>query len=255
MHRSDERPIPAGPFLGPCEPFDAGAAEVVALTAAFHPDRFEQRHYARLGVPFPPALKGATRKRRAEHLAGRALAQAALRLAGEPVAPISIGPGGAPVWPGGAAGAISHASGRAMCVLRPGGGCVGADTEVLAEGRALRAIRRLVFSADDAARSEASDGLEGDVRTTLLFSAKETLFKLLYPTVGRSFGFACATLIAPARDGRMVLRLARALHPALPEGARFEVRYTVGRTHVTTWAMLSKHPEASRATSNGRSCR
>ena len=63
-------------------------------------------------------------------------------------------------------------------------------------------------------------------RFTVAFSAKESLYKCLAPTVGAFFGFEDARVLEASAE-RVRLRLERTLHPALPAGALFDVRWAL----------------------------
>lgn len=133
--------------------------------------------------------------RRRDFCLGRTAAHRALRALGHPVVPIPIGPGRAPLWPPGVVGSISHAGGSAVAAVARGGAgdargpgdlrgvaALGLDLEVI---RPLEAgVASLI--ADTAERA----WIGGDAaRLILLFSAKESIFKALYPLHGAFFDF------------------------------------------------------------------
>lgn len=212
-------------------------AEGLLLHARFDPEGFEPGLFAALGVTLPDSLHSALPKRQAEFLAGRALARLALLQSGATQTHIPIGPDRAPVWPPGFSGSLSHARGHAACLVRQGPALVGVDVETLLQGNALRAVRQLSCTASDRALIDAAGWPEGALET-LVFSAKETLFKLLYPVVRRHFGFAAARLVAPPEAGLITLALTETLHPDLPEGRRFALHFRLCEDHVLSWATL-----------------
>ena len=207
------------------------------LHARFDPDSFDPTLFEALGVALPDSLQTALPKRQAEFLAGRALARQALLQLGATHTTIAIGPDRAPVWPPGFAGSISHARGHAACLVRPGAALVGVDVETLLQAKPLRAVRQLSCTPADRAVIDAAQWPEGALET-LVFSAKETLFKLLYPMVRRHFGFACARLMAPPQAGQITLELTETLHPDLPKGRHFALNYLLAEDHVLSWATL-----------------
>jgi 4'-phosphopantetheinyl transferase EntD len=121
------------------------------------------------------SMARASAARLAEFTAGRLAARRALQAAGVPVAAIPRGTDRAPVWPRGLRGSISHAGGLAVAVVATDGQSPGLDLEPLCDlDPALGAeIRR----PDE----------DGDLLR--LFSAKEAVFKALYPLTGVLFGF------------------------------------------------------------------
>ena len=77
------------------------------------------------------AIARAVPKRRREFATGRGCARAALNRLGEPPVPILRGPQGAPLWPAGVVGSITHCDGyRAAAVARTSDiATVGLDAE------------------------------------------------------------------------------------------------------------------------------
>ncbi|WP_376870760.1 4'-phosphopantetheinyl transferase [Albirhodobacter sp. R86504] len=226
--------------FSPCHPTP------VLLRARFHIERFDPALFDALECPCPASLHTAALKRRAEFLAGRAMAKAALEACALPSPEIPIGLDRAPIWPTGATGSISHARGHCAAVAMPAARpnvALGVDIEAFANPRAATAIRKIALTPVDHAALKAHSAPPDaeDRLATLIFSAKETLFKTLYPTVRAHFGFDAAAVaqLAPAGDaaqtGTLTLRLTRALHPTLPAGAAFAVRFTLRDDHLLTW--------------------
>lgn len=123
--------------------------------------------------------------RRAAFLAGRLAAARALRRAGAPAGPVGRAADGAPVWPAGWLGSITHDRGRALAVL-----CRATPTR-LAQGRT---IPRLGIDLEDLTRTETARAAaqlclspeERDLFATEAavigaFSMKEAVFKAMAP--------------------------------------------------------------------------
>jgi len=142
-------------------------------------------------VEHPPQLDHAVPKRRLEFAAGRHCAVRALRRL-EPSwteGAITIGEQGAPAWPAGIVGAITHGHGFAAAAVartRDALG-VGVDTERVMDPSTVQEI------ATDVATPRELDALRADLDAvtllTVVFSAKESLYKCLYPLVRRFFDF------------------------------------------------------------------
>ncbi len=128
--------------------------------------------------------------RREAFALGRVAARRALRLLGHPEVPILPGPDRAPRWPPGLLGSITHAAGLAAAVVAPitctGG--VGLDIEDMTRIPDTK-IARLVSDRDE--RRWIGGRTE---RLVSLFSAKESIFKALYPQHGAYFGFEAVHL-------------------------------------------------------------
>jgi enterobactin synthetase component D len=214
---------------------------------------------ARRGLPFgvgvgirrgadgpPPALfaaeegclgPNAAPRRRLFFALGRAAARDALAELGVPPVAIGCGPGGEPLWPEHIVGAISHTGDLAIAIVgwQTDYAGLGVDVELLSPGLSARASRlvctpsEMVWTADDGSNS----------RRTMLFSAKEAVFKALYPIERVWLGFSDADLRwQPARcafEARLLKRASR----AYPSGSVLEVGCTVTDAEVlsTTYAL------------------
>ncbi|MGO1054884.1 4'-phosphopantetheinyl transferase family protein [Crossiella sp. CA198] len=145
-------------------------------------------------------------KRRAEFTAARWCARQALAALGEPPAPILPDERGAPQWPTGFVGSITHCAGyRAAAVARSTDAhSLGIDAEPnepLPEG-VLEAVslpeERTMLRRLGVDRSVSWD--------RLLFSAKESVYKAWYPHARKMLGFDEARL-AIAADGTFTATL------------------------------------------------
>jgi 4'-phosphopantetheinyl transferase EntD len=148
--------------------------------------------------PFPEEASIVARavdKRRREFVTARLCARAGLRRLGLPPAPILPGERGAPGWPVGVVGSMTHCAGyRAAAVARATDvATLGIDAEVndvLPDG-----------VLDMVARPEDHIGLRRLPRTAapvcwdrLLFSAKESVYKAWFPVARRWLGFEQAVV-------------------------------------------------------------
>ena len=194
------------------------------------------------GMAVPGSLAPAVMKRKVEFAAGRYCARAALHEQGcQGHAPLAIGPGRAPLWPAGYLGSISHAHGLAIAAAasRTNLSGVGIDIE-----RPLKKDVAQSFVAQMARSAEMeiglSAGLDFEHWATLVFSAKESLYKALYPQVGRCFNFHDVEVWRlQTRARRIDLRLVTTISPHCPKGAEFTVRYTYIDSLVATLCLLS----------------
>jgi 4'-phosphopantetheinyl transferase EntD len=147
-------------------------------------------------------------ERRREFTTGRACARTALSGLGLPDVPILADAHGAPRWPAGVVGSITHCAGyRCAAVARTTDiRAIGVDAEPNEQlpGDVLDAI----CGADERARLQGlAAGLPGICWDRLLFSAKESVYKAWYPVTGRRIGFEDADVTISALDGRFCARL------------------------------------------------
>lgn len=222
-------------FLSDIRAEDSLIPGAVLVTASYDSAAFSQSLFDALAIPCPDTLGRAVDKRRADYLAGRAVASAAMALLDHPPAPVTTTPGRAPLWPDGLAGSISHARGRCACLLsRDTSRNYGVDTEAIASGNSLTAILTETLSATE--RDRITQGpLPAAANATLAFSAKEALFKALYPSVGHHFGFSAAELTSAPGPDSLTLTLTTDLTKDLTEGRCFDIHHCLSSTHVLTW--------------------
>jgi len=169
--------------------------EVIAV------ETFADDAAARLFPEEEAVIAKAVAKRRVEFTTARACARAGLARLGEPSAPILSGPSGAPQWPQGITGSITHCDGyRAVAVARLRDvATLGVDAEPdeeLPDG-VLDVIALDHERARLAVLAGTSPGVCWD---RLLFSAKESVYKAWFPLAPRWLGFESADVtIDPLR--------------------------------------------------------
>ena len=182
------------------------------------------------------AVSRAVPKRRREFAAGRASAREALRSFGVEVSDLLRLPDGQVAWPEGFVGTISHT--RSWCAA-----AVGRETDLLGLGLDIEKVGRMsagaarhVMSANELERCDRS-AFGTATAWTVTFSAKESIYKCLYPMVRRFIGFDEATIELLAGD-RLSVSLDPALEAVLPQSSRLDGRYQVVADHVVTTMVL-----------------
>jgi len=178
-------------------------------------------------------------KRRAEFACGRLFARRAIRNFGVGDTPILAGADRVPIWPPGLIGSISHSD--HYCAA-----AVARQTEVSALGIDIEEVRR--FRPDLTPHFLSSFEIETDLEglphqqqlehAAVIFSAKESLYKCLYPLTHTRIAFHDVEAPLDPVCARFHLRLAV---PIGPFGAdhRFAGRYVVKSNRVATAVLLS----------------
>ncbi|WP_308440232.1 4'-phosphopantetheinyl transferase family protein [Streptomyces mashuensis] len=174
-------------------------------------------HVAGLFPEEAALVAGAVDKRRREFATVRACARTALGRLGVAPAPILPGQRGAPQWPAGVIGSMTHCEGyRAAAVARAADVLtVGVDAEVHAP-LPNDGVRGLITRPEEhgplARLAAARPGVHWD---RLLFSAKESVYKAWFPltTMWLDFQDAVLDLAADASGTEGTFR-ARILDPA-----------------------------------------
>jgi 4'-phosphopantetheinyl transferase EntD len=165
-------------------------------------EAFADRPGATLFPEEEEVIAKAVDKRRREFTTARGCARAALAQLGLPPAPILPGPRGAPQWPSGIVGSITHCAGYRACAVARAGDIVtvGLDAEPhdqLPDG-VLGAIALPREREQVAALAAAWPGTHWD---RVLFCAKETVYKAWFPLTERWLGFDDARIdLDPARQ-------------------------------------------------------
>jgi 4'-phosphopantetheinyl transferase EntD len=155
----------------------------------------------------------ASDKRRREFTTGRECARIALGKLGVAPAPILIGERGAPQWPPGIVGSITHCDGyRAAAVAHASDvAAIGLDAEPAAP--LPKGVLDVVSLPAERARLATLAGEWPAVCwDRLLFSAKESVYKVWFPLTGRWLGFEDADVTIET-NGTFTARLLTETEP------------------------------------------
>jgi enterobactin synthetase component D len=172
----------------------------------------------------------AAERRRSSFALGRSAARDALRQLGVQALAIGQGRGGEPLWPEGVVGAITHSGDIAIAIAgwqRDYAG-LGVDLEQLSPGLTPRAARRICTLAELAWIETVDYRHYG----TMLFSAKEAVFKALFPIEGVWLGFGDAELTWQPERCAFEARLLKNAGDAHQVGSVLEVYCTLTEAEV-----------------------
>jgi 4'-phosphopantetheinyl transferase EntD len=152
-------------------------------------------------------IERAVPKRRREFGTARHCARQALAALGFAPAPILPGVRGAPRWPAGVVGSITHCAGYRAAAVAPAVrmAALGIDAEEhapLPDG----VLRVVSIDAERPRLDRLAADEPGVCWDRLLFSAKESVYKAWFPLTGRWLDFAEAD-VTPDRDGTFDARL------------------------------------------------
>ncbi|WP_369250524.1 4'-phosphopantetheinyl transferase [Streptomyces sp. R41] len=189
-------------------------------------------------------LRGAVQKRRREFTAVRTCARRAMEKLGMPVGPVLPGERGAPQWPSGLIGSMTHCDGYSAAALARATdlASLGIDAE---PHLALPAgVLDVVALPTEVGRLDRLAAETPDVHwDRLLFSAKESVYKAWFPLTRKWLDFSEADIdlvqgagsAGPALSGRFHAQLLvpGPLVDGLPVEA-FDGRWTVQRGLVAT---------------------
>ncbi len=173
----------------------------------------EEREYLRNAIP----------KRRAEFGTARLWARRGLAAMGVPPVALLPGEDGAPTWPPGVVGSITHTSGYCAVALArdPPVRSMGLDVETLREVESGVADS-ILTPRERAWLRDQPQGQQADL-VLLFFSAKEAYYKCQYPVTRRLLDFVDVELEVPLSLGRFLARVTR---PGWPQSvARLEGKF------------------------------
>lgn len=153
------------------------------------------------GVQYPSTLKTACLKRKVEFLAGRYCSMKSLEKHGftDKDFQLVAHENRAPIWPESYIGSISHSDGFAVSIVsnrKPLRG-MGIDVESNIKETSLDSVRNYIClkSEQDRFANLYSKIVSESVYCTLIFSAKESIYKALNPIVRKFFGFQEAEIV------------------------------------------------------------
>jgi 4'-phosphopantetheinyl transferase EntD len=196
-------------------------------------------------APEPPALHpsdrahvaGAHPARRREFATGRALARRLLRRlgCGEPALP--AGADGAPCWPPGVVGAISHAAGVCVVAVARQGEVLGLGVDLEPSLPLEPELGRFVCTAAEQARLADLPADLQRVGARLFFSAKEAVYKCGGPDLRLPVGPGAPSLALDPGAGTFAIAPAASVAGARLSGV-LHGRFAVGPDWIVSGATL-----------------
>lgn len=207
----------------------------------FNPEAYHDTLYHRIDVPLSAELARSVPKRRAEFLAGRYLARHVLEKLGITQFTLLSGQDRSPVWPENLCGSLSHNKDSVLCAIHRRSDVfsgVGVDVETLMSDDRAASLWPGIVGDDERQRLQEVN-MPFCQALTLSFSAKESLFKAIYPSVQQYFDFLDAQIIGLNQAQQVFeLQLQTTLAPEFPTGRRFIGVYRMMADKVTTFLCL-----------------
>ncbi len=202
---------------------------------------FDEAHYGDAlfthhQIEYVSSLEHAVIKRKAEFLAGRYAAQQAIKKLGIEKTTVRVGQHRNPIWPAGLVGSITHTSTQAICAVAKNTDyqSIGID---LADPISLTTANDIKDHIIQQQEAEAFSKLPltFEQSLTLAFSAKESLFKALYPQVEAYFEFHAAEIGEIEMKSRtFLIRLTQDLTNSLAKGTTFKGSFKMQSDRVFT---------------------
>lgn len=211
------------------------------LYCEFDTAGFSQDIFSIYSIDIPKEIQQAVPKRKAEFLAGRFLAKRALSTLGLSAEQqqVAVAADRSPVWPSGVLGSISHSTDTALCCVAKAThvSLLGIDCELILSEATAKSIATEIQSKSEA-QLLFETGLPAALGTSLIFSAKETLYKALYPKVGYFFGFETAQLCSvDLKEHQMVCALSEAFARQHGLKTHYKIQFSIKGAMVHTLLM------------------
>ncbi len=193
-------------------------------------------------IATPLTLERALPKRQRQFRAGRYCAMKAMEALDPCFAGQQVGraAGGAPLWPQGLTGSITHTDDFVSAAVASTTDAValGIDTERIMSESQARDVGRMVAWPAEVAHARAA-GMTRLEALTLVFSAKESIFKSLHPMVGQYFDFRDVRIVGiDAQAHTFTARIVRTLSERFPAQTMLQGRFEVELPWVHTGIAL-----------------
>jgi enterobactin synthetase component D len=213
-----------------------GIKKLIIFSCDFDRKEFDIELFDLYGVKMPALLEKSVVKRQAEFLAGRYAALSALNYLGIRASDIPIGTHRSPVWPNEVVASITHTNNRAICAVGYSKEVkyIGIDLEGWLKPDTVKEIKSTIVSEEEESLLKQSS-MKFDRALTLAFSAKESLFKALYPSVGCYFDFSAAAITGICEKRKSFnIKLMKKLTSKLEIGSMFTGYFSYNESCIQT---------------------
>ena len=178
-------------------------------------------------------------KRRLEYARGRACARRALAELGIEGFALLSGEKREPLWPDGVVGSLTHCRGFCAAAVARRGSVLGIGLDAEPTGGLSARVLDRVCTAEEKGRLEALARRADCDWGTLLFSAKESLYKCYFPLTRSFLGFRDAEIRLDPDTSSFTARLLRDAAPSALGARSFRGRFCAENDHVITAVTLT----------------
>ena len=191
-------------------------------------------------IILPPQIRRSVARRRAEFVSGRLCARDALKALGATHFDIPMGADRSPIWPSGFVGSITHSNGMAFAAVArvSQAQSLGLDVEKIMPRDTACELGPTLGTSAEYGRLRTSSW-DHPLLVTSVFSAKETIFKCLYPVIKRQFDFMDVEMTSiDADNGTFSFSLNAELSKIFPDAENHIGRMAFSDGTVHTGLML-----------------
>ncbi|WP_299008490.1 4'-phosphopantetheinyl transferase [uncultured Shewanella sp.] len=201
--------------------------EITLLSCEFNISAFSPSLFTEHQIQLPTKLKKAVPKRQAEFLAGRFLAKCCFNQLALPYQDIMNAEDRSPIWPKNVIGSITHSNETAACGITTSKHvqALGIDLEYDINIKSCEDIYKSIINPAEEALIRAT-ALPFNQGVTLAFSAKESIYKALYPLIKQFFNFDAVEITnIDLINQRLTLKLTKNWSTKFKQNHQFECHY------------------------------
>jgi len=217
-----------GSFIHDIERVSFSTSELVGFSCTYNSVAFIDKLFSDNQVDLRCVGINSVNKRKSEYLAGRICAKHCLDKIGYFNYFVKSNEDRSPVWPAGVVGSISHTENEAICIVGPSDQYlgVGIDIEKTMSKKEVYFIRDqiLLNSEIELFDNNYVDTYAFHEFMTLVFSAKESIFKAIYPQIKKYFDFH-AVKLNMIFEGKLYFELVENLSEIYVKGYELVLNY------------------------------
>lgn len=185
-------------FITNVETWKLAELNINLILCKYRLQNFSDELFIKHRVDIPKVIECSVETRRAEFLAGRMMAFQALKFSGfASHEQIKASKNKGPIWPCGYLGSISHSKEFIFTAACEGKKCnsLGVDLEHIFSLETYNNVSKHVHTKSEI-NIFLNTGISELAASTIIFSAKESLYKALFKYVNQFFGFEVANIIS-----------------------------------------------------------
>ncbi|WP_156168163.1 4'-phosphopantetheinyl transferase [Grimontia sp. AD028] len=187
-----------------------------------------------LNIDIPDDIRRSVPKRQAEYMAGRILARQALASIGSNSTEVTRNVDRSPGFPKGISGSISHTRDQALCAVTSNNAInfLGVDIEYLLCHKTANDLSNHIMNTREL---KFFDECKLSFRqfATLVFSAKESVYKAIYPYIKDVIGFETSEVIGIS-EKHIELVLDERIGKLLPQYSTLNCQFNMTEDHIIT---------------------
>ena len=187
----------------------------------------------------PEQIKNSVAKRRHEFIVGRHCAAMALRCFGEHRV-VGVRPDRSPIWPTNFCGSISHSNQLAWSVVanKDTASSIGVDVQEIVDTATVAETNSQILTATERDLLAVA-GYDAFVAYTLAFSAKESVYKCLFPLGVTDLEFLQLTIDRVSHDQLSIN------FNTLPQQPAIAVNFALAHDHAFTFCYRQPEPSTT----------